>query len=123
MPYDIRIIRSRDFMRLDAQGHADFEQCRRLFSDAIWICYRSGIGRVLVDVREATAELTAAQIASLSEVCRTVSVPGGQHRIAILNRPKDEFDRAQLLAEIVQGEGWNVRVFKDFERGFEWLIE
>lgn len=123
MPYNIRIIPAREFLRLDAEGHLDLQTSRKLLSDAIWTCLRSKVGRVLIDVREvATTDMTAAHLCSLADVCREVSAPNEQDKIAILNRPKDEFNRAEFLASMAQGAGWNIMAFQDFEAAFDWLM-
>lgn len=120
MPYDIRIIRSEEFIRLDAEGIIDLPTSQRLMSDAIWACVHSKIGRVLIDVRRATAMLTAAQLAALAEVCRKMSLPQ-EDRIAILTEPKEDFKRASFLAACVSDQGWNLAAFSDFEQAFNWL--
>jgi len=77
----------------------------------------------LIDVREvATTDMTAAHLCSLADVCREVSAPNEQDKIAILNRPKDEFNRAEFLASMAQGAGWNIMAFQDFEAAFDWLM-
>jgi hypothetical protein len=121
MPYAIRIISSRDFLQLDAEGHFDLPMTQRLLCDAMWACVRSGIGRVLIDVRDATTDLTAAQLCSLADVCNQVSHPPGDYRIALLRKHKPEFDRAAFLAAMVKDQGWNIAAFQDFETAFHWL--
>jgi hypothetical protein len=71
-------------------------------------------------VREATCDLTAAQIASLAAACEQATPPG-EHRVALLNAPKDDFDRAAYVASLSHAEGWNTRAFRSFEEAFEWL--
>lgn len=93
-----------------------------LLSDAIWACVHGKVGRVLIDVRAASGtSLTTTQLAMLASVCQQVSPPPDVHRIAILNRPKDEFDRAAFLASAAQDAGWNIQAFRDFEVAFQWL--
>lgn len=124
MPHDIRIIRIRDFVRLDAAGHYDFQATRQLLSDTIWACVRSQIAHVMLDVREATAvELTAAQLTSLAHVCQEVKPAGGYHAIAIVTGPHERLDRAAFVATAAQREGWNIRAFDDFEAACMWLCE
>lgn len=121
MPYDIRVVRSCDFVRLDAQGHFDLEATRQVFSEILWACLRSKLGRVLLDVRDAAAELSAAQLGSVANVCRGLSTPPDEHRIAILTSPGQKLARASLLSQFAQDAGWNVAPFSDFEDAFEWL--
>jgi hypothetical protein len=124
MPFAVHVIRGRDFVRLDATGHIDMASSRALLSDAIWVCVRSKVGRVLIDVREATStEITVAQIGLLVDVCRQIAPADDVHRIAILNRPIDDYDRAELLAAAARQEGWNIQAFRNFEDAFLWLSE
>lgn len=118
MSYDLRIVHGLDFVRLDAEGHFDLPATRQIFSDIIWACVRSHIGHVLVDVRDAATDMTAAQVASLALVCNEVSPPPDGHKIAILTR---RLDRAGLLAAEAQEKGWKVEAFYQFEPAFEWL--
>lgn len=121
MPYDIRIISSTEFLRLDAQGHLDLAASRQMLYDTLWACTNRSIGRVLIDTRQATTDMTAAQVTTLADTCRQVTAPADQHKIAILNRPVDEFDRAAVVAEAAEEQGWNVRTFRTFESAFQWL--
>lgn len=121
MPYDLRIVRSREFVRLDAQGHFDVTASRQLLSDLLFACARSRIGRIMLDVRDATADLTVAQLSSLAQAAREVNPPPDEHRIAILTRPEVQFDRATALAGAAQDNGWNIEAFHGFEESFDWL--
>lgn len=123
MPYDIRIVRSREFVRLDADGHFDLAATRTLFADLIWTCARSQIGRVLLDLREAKADLTVAQLVSLANVTHDVAPPPLGHRIALLTRAETQFERASLLATTVQEKGWDMTAFHSFEDALAWLSE
>jgi hypothetical protein len=122
MPYDLRIIRSREFVRLDADGHFDLAATHRLFADLLWACTNSKIGRLLLDLRDATSELTSSQLCALAKISRDVSPPPDEHKIAILGRPEVQFDRIQFVAGMAQGQGWNIAVFTEFEQAFEWVI-
>jgi hypothetical protein len=122
MPYDLRIIRSGEFVRADAAGHFDLAASRTLLSDVMWACARSQIGRVMLDVRDATGDMSASQLCALAMVTHEINPPAGEHKIAILTRPELQFDRASFLAATVQGSGWNLAAFHEFERAFEWII-
>jgi len=121
MPHDIRIIQSRDIVRLDADGHFDMPATRRMFSDLMWACVNSHIGRVMADLRDATAEITTSQIAGLANVCREVSPAPEEHKLALLVRPEVQCHRASLVAVLAKDQGWNIEVFAEFEPCFDWL--
>ena len=122
MPHSLQIIQSKDFVRLDAEGRYNVDETRRLFSDAIWACVHSRIGCILIDVRDAYSEMTATQIGALANVCREIAVDKREHRIAILTEPQFQFDRACILVDAVDGLGWNIAAFHNFEEAFNWLI-
>jgi hypothetical protein len=122
MPYDLRIIPSRDFIRMDAEGHFDFPQSRQVFRDVMWACAHSKIGRVMLDVRDAKGDVTAAQICALASVCDEVTPDNEQHKVALLCLPYMQFDRAVGLAAAGRDRGWNIMAFYEFEQAFGWLI-
>ena len=84
-------------------------------------CANSHIGRVMADLRDATAEMTASQIGGLANVCREVSPPPDEHKLALLVRPEVQFQRASVVAVLAKDHGWNIEVFAEFEPCFEWL--
>jgi hypothetical protein len=121
MPYDIRVIRSTDCVRLDASGEIDLPTSRQLLSDAIWACVHGKIGRVLLDLREAVSiRITMAQLASLAQVCREASPGGREHKIAIIGTNNPPVG-AEYVASLAQNEGWNIEAFGEFEPAFMWL--
>jgi hypothetical protein len=122
MVYDIRMISAKDFIRLDAEGRFDLPATQRMFRDTMWACVNSKIGRVLLDIRDASADMTVAQVVSLAAICGEITPTMKDHKIAILNRPKDELDRAQIVASVAAQHHWNIRAFRDFEQAFDWLI-
>jgi hypothetical protein len=122
MHYDFRMIRGKDFLRLDAQGHFDMAATRNMLRDTIWACTQSKMGRVLLDIRDASTTLTTAQMFQLAQVCQEVSPTTEEHRIAILNRPTDDLDRAETVANAAAEHGWNIAVFRDFEVMFKRLM-
>jgi hypothetical protein len=44
------------------------------------------------------------------------------NRVAILNRPKDDFDRAAFLELCAGNRGYHIRAFREFEDAFSWLV-
>jgi hypothetical protein len=122
MFYDIRMISAKDFIRLDAEGKFDLAATQHMLRDAMWACFNSSVGRVLLDIREASADMSVAQVVSLAAICGEIMPGMKDHKIAILNRPKDELDRAQILASMAAQHQWNIRAFREFEEAFDWLI-
>jgi len=121
MPYDMRVITCKDFLRADANGDFDLQATRRFMSDAVWASFHAGVQRVLLDVRDATTEMTLAQVMNACSALNDMTPIGEQYRLAILNQPKDDFDRAAYAADVAQAEGRNIRAFRSFEEAFDWL--
>jgi hypothetical protein len=47
---------------------------------------------------------------------------GRRNRIAIINHPKDDFDRAAFFETCAANRGFNCRAFRDFEQALYWLM-
>jgi hypothetical protein len=41
--------------------------------------------------------------------------------VAVLTRPKDNFDRAAFLELCATNRGYHLRAFREFEEAFAWL--
>ena len=123
MPFDIRRISIPDFLRTDVAGVFDFEATKFLLSDIVESTFRSGIKRVLVDVRAARpAHIDVADIYTLAMHLMLLGFDRA-HKLAILNDPADDFDRGQLFEQCAVRQGMNVAAFRDFDAALEWLNE
>jgi hypothetical protein len=123
MPFDIRRISIADFLRTDVTGVFDFGATKSLLTEVVESSFRSGIHRVLVDVRSARSEnMDASDIYTLVMHLMSLGLERG-HRLAILNDPPDDFDRGKLFEQCAVRHGMNVAAFRDFESALEWLNE
>jgi hypothetical protein len=123
MPFDIRRISIADYLRTDVTGVFDFEATRSLLTEVVESCFRSGIHRVLVDVRSARPEnIGVSDIYTLVMHLISLGLERG-HRLAILNDPPDDFDRGKLFEQCAVQQGMNVAAFRDFEAALAWLNE
>jgi hypothetical protein len=121
MPFDIRRISFADFLRTDVTGVFDFEATRSLLAEIVESSFRSGINRVLVDVRSARTEnIDTSDIYTLVMHLMSLGLERG-HRLAILNDPPDDLDRGKLFEQCAVRLGMNVAAFRDFESALEWL--
>ena len=78
--------------------------------------------RVLIDTREATSKASVTDVWTLASELKSVGL-SPQHRIAVVNRPKDNFDRAEFLEICASNRGFQLKAFREFEAAFTWLTE
>ncbi len=120
MAHDIRLIQVRDFLRTDVEGNLDLPTSRRVLSDLAKACIDTDNYHVLLDVREATGTLSVVDIWELAAALDEVGL-GRRNKIAILNAPKDDFNRAAFFETCSVNRGFNVHTFQDFEAALTWL--
>ena len=121
MPYDIRVVPGRDFLRLDANGRVNLDQSRQILSDIARECAASGTTRILLDTRQAESTMTEKDLYLLASAFGELGFQY-HHRLAILHRPMN-FDRAEFFAMCARTRGWQVDAFGSFEDAFNWLNE
>lgn len=121
MPYDIRIVPGREFIRLDAKGQLDLRATRTLLSDIAAKCCSKRVDRILLDVRHVIASL---QLIELHELAMTFDdYPFEPYdRLAILHA-KTSNGGAALFARTASKRGYQIRAFAEFEPAFNWLVE
>ena len=119
---NIRIIHIKDFIRADVDGHFDLERSRQLLKDLAGFTQDNPGQNILLDGREATSDLTTVDIFNLVSGLFEAGV-GVRNKLAMLNRPKDDFDRAAFLELCAKNRGFNISAFRDFEEALAWLNE
>lgn len=120
MPSNVKVIRARDFIRAQPDGHASLEKAEQLLREIA----QAGAGledfEVLVDTRSATGALTATDMWRLAETLvgfrKTFA-----HRTAVLC-PRERFDHARFFALCAENRGFNVQAFESYEDAMKWLI-
>jgi len=130
MSYDMRVIPISEFLRTEVSGEIDLQSSRALLIDLqasrallkelLDICSRNKVYHILIDGREARSRSSTVDIWTLAKDLSTLGM-SHEHRIAILNRPKDEFDRGAFLELCATNRGYQLRAFRDFESAFTWL--
>ena len=120
MPFDLHVVKTADFVRLDADGHFDKDASRRALQGIAKACVERGINAALLDVRDARGELSMADVYRLA--CAFADMGFRQeHRLAILHPFHGE--RAEFFAMCATARGWQVRAFLEFEEAVEWFEE
>jgi len=95
VPIDVKIVPAREFIRTNANGEFDLEGTKELFLSVFAKMKDANVSEVIMDVREASSKLTAFEISELFSVLDRES--WSAWKIAIVNRPKDDFDRAKYF--------------------------
>lgn len=120
MSYDMRVIPISEFLRTDVAGVIDLEASRKVLRELLGICSHNNIYHILIDGRDASSRASAVDVWTLANDLGSLGM-GTEHRIAILNRPKDDFDRGAFLELCATNRGYQLRAFRDFENAFTWL--
>jgi hypothetical protein len=123
MPLDLEIIRVSEFIRFGAHGRLDLAASREVLSQLAIACWRRGIHRALLDLRdvrpEPTPMLTTDDLAVLVNTFREAGFATKQ-RLAVLYSA-DPHRRARLFAFLSTLHGWNVKASDNFEELLQWL--
>jgi hypothetical protein len=120
MAYDVRVIPIKEFLRTDLSGVIDLQASRAVLKELLDRCSRNKIHHILIDTREASSRASTVDVWTLANDLGALGM-STKHRIAILNRPKDEFDRGAFLELCATNRGYQLRAFRDFESAFTWL--
>jgi hypothetical protein len=122
MPSKIQLIHIRDFLRTNVHGVIDLQSSKTLFKEIATASAEHGNHHILMDVREIPAggQLSAADVWEIASSLEEWGI-GRDNRIAILNAPKDDFDRAKFLETCATNRDYTIRAFRDFEKALYWL--
>ena len=121
MGYDVRVIPIREFMKTNITGEIDLQASRDMLARLMEACKRENMTRILLDTREATSHATMTDVWTLAKDLGSLGL-SFENRVAILNQPKDDFDRAAFLELVAGNRGFHVRAFREFEDAFTWLV-
>ena len=83
-------------------------------------CKKHDVDRILIDTREATSNASMLDVWTLA---RKLTYSGLRARVAVVNRPKDDFDRGAFLELCAMNQEYQLKAFRDFEAAFTWLNE
>jgi hypothetical protein len=121
MAYDVRVIPIREFLKTNISGELDLNVSRQMLGELMATCRRENMTRILIDCREATSHSTVTDVWTLARDLGSLGVTP-ENRVAVLNRPKDDFDRAAFLELCAGNRGYHIRAFREFEVAFSWLV-
>ena len=118
MAVDVRIIPIKEFLRSDVSGNLDLERSLTILRSLVEECKNHKVDRILIDTREATSNASMLDVWTLA---RKLTYSGLRARLAVVNRPKDGFDRGAFLELCAMNRGYELKAFRDFEAAFTWL--
>src|SRR6476646_9988143 len=119
MGYNVHVVKSSDFVRLDARGRLDLAESRRVLSEVARECVRRGIDQALLDVRDLYTDLKLADVYSLARAFQEMGFRRTD-RLAVLHR-YNSAEKAEFFALSAVDRGWDVRAFDNFEDAIEWF--
>ena len=120
MPFNLQIVPAREFIRNNVNGEFDLESTKEVLLSVFSKMKNLDVSEVVLDVREASTKMTAFDLYQLLSIFDKV-VHKGSWKIAIVNRPKDDFDRAKFFELCAQNRGYQVGAFQVFEEAVAWL--
>ena len=120
MAHDVMIVPAREFVRTKSSGEFDLDETRKASVEVFSKMKDANISEVLLDNREAYTKMTASDILQLFWQLDHAGLLRGR-KIAILNRPKDDFDRAKFFEACGQARGYQIAAFQEFEEAVTWL--
>ena len=120
MAHVITILPAREFVRTKSSGEFDLDETRKASVEVFSKMKDGNISEVLLDNREVYTKMTASDILQLFWQLDHAGLLRGR-KIAILNRPKDDFDRAKFFEACGQARGYQIGAFQEFEEAVTWL--
>ncbi len=123
MPFDIRVVTTRDFLRASRTGELDLEASRKLLADIVRDCSQNVHHHVLIDWRETNESPLA--VSDLFEVAADLEGAGLQpgHKVASLHRTEDELNLGRYFEMFAVAHGFAFQSFTDPSAALDWLEE
>jgi hypothetical protein len=120
MSHEIRFVPSPGLLHVMVRGEFDYAESRRILADLATAALRHPAAPILVDTREAVATLSATDTYNLASELVEAGVSTST-RLAIVNNPRPDFDRASFLQEIGKHRGLQLRHFHALDSAITWL--
>ena len=120
MAHDIRLLSTPDLIHVIIQGELDLATSRRILADIGGAALAHPGVPVLVDTRAAHATMSVTEVYQLAT---ELAESGVSHRgrLAVLNSPGPEFNRASFLEQLGKNRGLLFRHFHDYQATVDWL--
>jgi hypothetical protein len=119
--YNVHIVKSSEFVRLNAQGRPDLAETRRALEVVARRCVERKVDCALIDGRDMRGTMTVPDFYELIGAFYEIGFRQ-RHRLALLHGYTGA-QRAALFAACAESRGWDVRAFESFEGAMEWFNE
>ena len=118
----IRLVKTKDFLRTNAEGVLNLEESRQVLSQLSVLNTPDNLHDLLIDIRNAVSSLS---LSDIYEIVHELSVKRESFRrqIAVLLGPKNDIDKARFMEMCANNRGFNVSIFDSFEDAIMWLME
>jgi len=119
MANNIHVVKTNDFVRLDAHGKVNLAESRRILSEVAKTCFSRGVNCGMLDVRDLQPSLSLSDLYTLVWAFKEMGFTHA-HRLAVLHR-YESTERAEFFAMCAESSGWHVRAFDEYEEAMEWF--
>jgi len=123
MSCSLTLYKPSEFLRKTANGTLDMERSRRAVRDLAEVARFHRDSHILLDLRE-----TESTISHLEQM--KLAMEFGQYRQRFHNRiavlipsTSERIEKANLMKRCMEAEGFEMKVFIDFEHVIEWFSE
>ncbi len=121
MKAEIRIVKTKDFLKTTASGELNLEESLKVLHQIAELNQPDDLHDMLIDIRETNSVLTLSDIYELvMEVGRNRQ--SFRKKIAILMGPQHDIDKARFLQMTAENRGYRVNILNDFEDAVQWLM-
>lgn len=121
MATKIKIIPSRDFIEVTADGVINMVTSRQLLVDIAKIEHNQVDYALMVDFRDTESNLSISDIYQLAaELFRHGDT--FRRKVALLVTPGLNFDRASFFETCSHNRGFLVNVYTDYEKALRWIL-
>ena len=119
MTLKLHVIHAREFEKLTPSGEFDFDSTRNLLIEAVSVDTKASELEILLDFRQARADLTTTDIWYLAaELDKNRAL--FKEKIAVLIRPDGNFDNAKFFELCATNRGLDVGAFMSYEDAIGW---
>lgn len=120
MRYEVRFDPASGFLAVTIEGEYGMEWAQHILAELRSATIRHPDAPILVDTRRGQTTLTATDVYGLGQQLRELGV-GTTVRLAIVNEPGRDFNRASFLEELARNRGLQIRNFHDLAPATTWL--
>ncbi|HEX9167027.1 MAG TPA: hypothetical protein VF862_14035 [Gemmatimonadales bacterium] len=120
MRYEVRFDPDSGFVCVTVEGEYGLEQAHHILAELRGATLRHPMAPILIDTRTANTTMTATDTYDLGQRLREQGV-AMTVRMAIVNEPGRDFNRASFLEEIGRNRGLQIRNFHEMPPAVAWL--